>query len=267
LSKLGGSFNRIRRYPIPLQSGHTYGLIASKRLGRSLGINLSGTQRKLCDYNCVYCFYGKTSGPPENEEFPAVDDVISAVEDFLTSDIQADWLTFSGNGEPTIHPEFPTIVREVRKLVEKKRPGLRIALLTNGSTVRNENVINSLRWIDLPIIKLDAGDQESLMQINRPVVSEIKAEELIEGLRRISVDGRLTIQSVMFDGRPTNTRGDVYQKWLEAIDYIKPDALQVYTLDFPIGSISPIDNQSLNRIAGDTMKSGIQTTIYIEESN
>ena len=203
-------------------------------------------------------------GPPENEEFPAADDVISAVEDFLTSDMEADWLTFSGNGEPTIHPEFPTIVMEVRSLVEKERPDLRIALLTNGSTVSDETVIGAFKFIDFPILKLDVGDQESLLHINRPLVSEIRVEELIEGLRRLSAEGRLTIQSVMFDGRPTNTRGDAYHNWLEAIDYIRPDALQVYTLDFPIGSISPVDNQSLNRIAEDTMKSGVQTTIYIE---
>ncbi len=264
MSRLGGSFNGVRRYPVLLQPGLTYGPIASKRLGKSLGINLSGTKRKLCNYNCVYCFYGKTSGSPESEEYPAADDVISAVEDFLISDIEADWLTFSGNGEPTIHPDFSTIVREVRRLVEKERPGLRIALLTNGSTVSDETVVGALKFIDFPILKLDVGDQESLLHINRPLVSGIRIEELIEGLHRISVEGRLTIQSVMFDGRPTNTRGDVYHLWLEAIDYIRPDALQVYTLDFPIGSISPVDNQSLNRIAGDTIKSGVQTTIYIE---
>ena len=77
--------------------------MASKRLGRSLGINLSGSKRKLCNFNCVYCFYGATLKPAKAEEFPSIEDIVSAVRKALKSDIEADWLTFSGNGESTVH--------------------------------------------------------------------------------------------------------------------------------------------------------------------
>ena len=253
-----------KRAPVPLQQGLTYGPIDSKRLGRSLGINLSGSKRKLCNYNCVYCFYGPTVKPAAADEFPSVDNIVSVVKDTLKSDVDADWLTFSGNGESTIHPHFHEIVRLVREAVEDIRPGLRIALLSNGSAAGGEEFVETLQLIDLPILKLDAGDQKTFERINRPVMKSVKIEGFIENLHRISNEIRLTLQSVMFDGTPTNTRGEAHRNWLDAISYIKPDVLQLYTLDYAINSIHPIEPDVLSVIAGDIEKSGINVQVFLE---
>ncbi len=194
-----------------------------------------------------------------------MDSVLSAVSEALTSDVEADWLTFSGNGESTVHPDFPAIVRGVRGLVDEIRPGLRIALLTNASTVTDAKVTTSFDWIDFPILKLDAGDQTGFKRINRPLIPRIRVEELIERLREISAGKKLTLQSVLFDGDPTNVRGRAYRNWIKAVEYIKPDAVQLYSLDYQVGSISPIDVETLDRIASEVSGSGVQAITYIEE--
>ena len=256
-----------RTYPVPLKQGLTYGPIASKRLGRSLGINLSGSRRKLCDYNCVYCFYGQTHGLPQMDEFPDADDVLIAVEEALISDLETDWLTFSGNGESTIHPDFFHIVKEVRELVKKHRLELRIALLSNGSTITDAGLEQALELIDLPILKLDAGNQDSFRLINRPIGRDIKADMLIDRLHQLARRREITMQTVLFDGEPSNGEGTDYDRWSQAVTYINPHMIQIYTLDFSIGSIKPLTVQRLQNIAGELAKNGVKAQVYYEEAN
>ena len=100
-----------------LQSGIIYGPILSRRLGRSLGINLLPAKRKVCSFDCVYCQYGYTHDlnlHPMRAELPKPPEVFEAVEAALKKPRSMDYLTFSGNGEPTIHPDFPEIVRGVK---------------------------------------------------------------------------------------------------------------------------------------------------------
>ncbi len=253
-----------RRWPVPLQPGLVYGPIASKRLGRSLGINLSGIKRKLCNYNCVYCFYGPTSHPPEPQEFPPVDDVIAAVTAALNSIPDVDWLTFSGNGESTLHPEFPRLVKEVRSVAGEVRPWLPVALLSNGSTAIDPSLRETLTMFDLPVLKLDAGDAETHAAVNRPVDKGVSFEPIVEGLRMAAGTGKLVIQSVMFDGKPSNSRGRPYHRWLETLNDIQPAALQLYTLDHPVGPVNPIDTGRLDRIARDVEGLGIKVKVYRE---
>jgi len=227
-----------------------------------LGINLSGTDRKLCNYNCVYCFYGLTGKPPADGEYPSADEVVSAVEEALRSDVEADWLTFSGNGESTIHPEFPDIVRRVRRSVDEIRPGLRIALLSNGSTILEDGVRDALQWIDLPVFKLDAGDQETFVKVNRPTGSAPDINDLIEGLHRIATERELTMQSLLFDGDPSNVIGKPFLKWLGALSYIRPHTQQLYSLDFRFGAIYPVEVGILNDIAHDISLFGTHVKVY-----
>ena len=256
-----------RRWPVPLQPGIIYGPIASKRLGRSLGINVSGTRRKLCNYNCVYCFYGSTQGEPRQEEYPSVNEIEEAVRAALQSDTPADWLTFSGNGESTTHPDFYEIVTRTRRLIDKYRPGLPLALLSNGYKITDPQVQAAIRMIDLPVLKLDAGDTDSFLKINRPIGRQIELKQMVEGLRTISLTRGLVMQTVIFDGKPSNSSGAAYAKWLEAIKYIHPEKLQLYTLDRAIGSIKPIDKTRMSQVSQGLTKSKTHVETYWEKNN
>ncbi len=250
---------------MPLQPGIIYGPIASKRLGRSLGINFSGSKRKLCNYNCVYCFYGSTKGAPQPDEFPSVDEIENAVRGALQSEIPADWMTFSGNGEATTHPEFYEIVLRVIKQRDKYRPKLPIALLSNGSGVLDPKVLSAIRLIDLPVLKLDAGDNRTFLKVNRPLEKSIILEELIEELRRLSLTDRLTMQTVIFDGEPCNALGTPNSNWISAIKHIQPDKLQLYTLDHAIGSIRPINRSRMKQVSEELTKLRIQVDTFWEK--
>lgn len=247
---------------VPLQPGLIYGPIASKRLGRSLGINLSGSKRKLCNFNCIYCFYGPTVKPPNAEEYPAVEDVITAVTGALISNIEADWLTFSGNGESTFHPSFAEIVNRVRGVVDEIRPGLKIALLSNGSNVCNVRIRETLDLIDLPVLKLDVGDQSSYKLVNRPVLAPFSFDEIIDGFHSFARKKELTMQTVMFAGNPSNSDGQALDSWLKAISFIKPHTLQLYSIDYQIGSIYPVESRKLEQIARGVEELGVHVTVF-----
>ena len=123
---------------LPFQAGIIYGPINSRRLGRSLGINLLPTSYKLCSFDCVFCHYGRTQVKtlcPEESRLPGVKEILHAVRDALHMVRDTDYLTFSGNGEATLHPRFPLIASGVRQLRDELRPDVKLTILSNASTV------------------------------------------------------------------------------------------------------------------------------------
>ena len=131
------------------QDGVIYGPVNSRRLGKSLGINLSPGEDKLCSFNCIYCHYGWTGRHTLDyskfeDELPGVDQVVQAVKEAMQSKTKFDYVTFSGNGEPTLHPAFPEIVEKVIELRDNYRPKAKIALLTNSSGVMKSPRIQSV---------------------------------------------------------------------------------------------------------------------------
>ena len=125
---------------LPLKRGVIYGPINSRRLGRSLGINLSPTKTKLCPFDCLYCHYGHTKihtaeTERHRDHFPTVTEVAAALRHALNSKVDPAYVTFSGNGEPTIHPDFPSIVEEVKAIVRMLAPQARLAILSNSAKI------------------------------------------------------------------------------------------------------------------------------------
>lgn len=217
---------------IPLQSGIIYGPVFSRRLGRSLGINLLPTTHKLCSFDCIYCQYGPGQGTtffPDREELPSVDQVLTAVERALKKPRTIDYLTFSGNGEPTIHPDFSHIVHSVIKIRDRLRPDVKLALLSNSSRVRDPEVISTVNLLDAPFMKLDAGDEETFTAINHPEPS-ICLEDIVEALQTIP---NLVIQSLLLNGEISNICGDAYRSWVDTICSIKPKMVHVYSMERP----------------------------------
>jgi wyosine [tRNA(Phe)-imidazoG37] synthetase (radical SAM superfamily) len=239
---------------IPLQSGIIYGPVFSRRFGRSMGINLLPVDRKLCSFDCLYCEYGFTqrsalSANPSPRVFARTEEVVAAVKHALRKPRTIETLTFSGNGEPTLHPEFLTIVREVKKLRDRLRPSARLAVLSNSSRVNDPSVIEGLNLLDASMMKLDAGDPETFQALNRPAAG-IAFEAILRGLEQLH---HLMIQSVLVNGEVSNIHGEAYQAWVAALRALQPCMTHIYSLDRPAASprvkqVSPI---ALSRIAED----------------
>ena len=171
---------------LQLQEGVTYGPVRSRRLGRSLGVNLLPDDYKLCSFDCVYCQYGRThvkSLSPEDHHFRDRDWVLRAVEmGLLMHGSDIDTITFSGNGEPTLHPDFCAIVSGVRDLRDRMCPSVKLTIFSNSTTVHLAHIRDALALFDAPIIKLDAADPGTLARVNRPGPA-VKVEHIVEGLK------------------------------------------------------------------------------------
>lgn len=237
---------------IPLQAGVIYGPILSRRLGRSLGINLLPSSRKVCSFDCVYCQYGPAEVIDDTEQgegFPQVSEVLLDIEKALKKPRTIDYLTFSGNGEPTLHPGFPEIVQGVLSLRNTLRPEVKLAILSNSSRVNNPDILSSLKLLDAPMMKLDAGDEKTFRAINRPARS-INFREIVEGLKHID---HLMIQSLMLDGAVTNIRGDAYEAWVEVLAELNPKEVHIYSTDRPTAykGVKAVKIETLEKIAAD----------------
>jgi wyosine [tRNA(Phe)-imidazoG37] synthetase (radical SAM superfamily) len=235
---------------IPLQRGIIYGPVASRRLGRSLGINLLPTNCKLCSFDCVYCHYGRTqvkSLYPKEDAFPSMEEIVNAVETALQRERDFDYLTFSGNGEPTLHPNFAEIVFEVRILRDRLRPQVKLAVLSNSSTAHRIIVREALNLVDVPIMKLDAGDQHTFNAVNRPAAG-VSLEQILASLKELS---ELVIQSVFIDGKVSNVWGTPYEAWLSALADLDPERVQIYSIDRPVpeAGVEKVKPVMLRRVA------------------
>ena len=151
-----------------------YGDIKSKRIpGRSLGLNILPKEYKICSYNCVYCERGRTNvytanTANRNDELPSTEDFERALESALRQSQQVDALTFSGNGEPTLHPQFEELVDVAMYLRDRYFPKAMVGILSNSSSIGIDKVIRGLVKLDYRMMKLDAGDTETFRIINRP---------------------------------------------------------------------------------------------------
>jgi wyosine [tRNA(Phe)-imidazoG37] synthetase (radical SAM superfamily) len=212
-----------------LQSGIVYGPVQSRRFGRSLGVNLSPPGRKTCNYNCAYCQYGWTQFPA-TAAFPRPADVIEAVDQALARDPHVDAITVAGNGEPTLHPGFAPIAEGLFHVRARRAPRAKLALLSNASTLGRLDVVYSLPRFDERCMKFDAGDATTFRLMN---AATIPLGRLVADLRAV---GRLTLQSMFVrDTEQTidNTTPRAIGAWLEAIDRIRPERVDVYTIARP----------------------------------
>ena len=240
---------------IPVQAGIIYGQSLSRRLGRSLGINLLGVNCKVCTFDCIYCQYGSAMvfdraniGPG----LPSVENVLQHVERAMKKPRTIDYLTFSGNGEPTLHPDFNEIVRGVLSLRNKIRPEAKLAILSNSSRVNEPDILSSLQLFDAPMMKLDAGDEKTFQAINRPAQS-IRFSDIIAGLKCLP---QLMIQSLMLDGRISNVRGEACETWVSLLGDLKPKEIHIYSTARPTAfeGVEVVEQKKLHEIAEDLRK-------------
>lgn len=221
--------------PLTGDWGPVYGPIQSRRLGRSLGINFLGNNRKICSFDCVYCDLGPTNIRMNEIKkagaLPLKEDLIAAIGHELAkhnqNKLQIDTISVVGNGEPTLHPDFDDLTKELARLRDEYFPGVPLSILTNGANLDQRKVLAGLKYIDNKIVKLDAGSDKLVKLVNRPLVKE-SAESLISGARKLQ---GVVIQSLFVQGAVDNTKNEDIDEWMEAVGMIRPELVQIYSLD------------------------------------
>ena len=219
-------------YPSPI-----FGPIHSRRLGISLGINLLPADGKLCSFDCIYCECGFNADHKPNLPLPTHDEVKVALEAKLEEMKEEgklpDVLTFAGNGEPTMHPNFPEIIADTIDLRNRYAPEAKVSVLSNSTFIHRPAVFEALKKIDNNILKLDTVDLPFIHLVDRPN-SKYDIDSLISNMKKF--DGKLIIQTMFlkgeFEGKSVdNTSNEFVEPWIEQLEAIKPEQVMIYTID------------------------------------
>lgn len=248
-----------------------FGPVKSRRLGVSLGINLLPATKKVCNFNCIYCECGWTlNSYADKNLLPRRDEVYKALDEKLAEmkgkNITPDVITFAGNGEPTLHPDFPGIIDDSIVLRNKYFPDARIAVLSNSTRITVPEIKRALLKVDQNILKLDSGFDLTVKIHNQPRVN-VKVAELIENLKQFN--GELIIQTLFIRGsfkgeKIDNTSAEEIAAWLKAIEMIRPSEVMIYTIsrDTPEGGqLEKVPLGELKRIAEMVRHLGIKTNV------
>jgi wyosine [tRNA(Phe)-imidazoG37] synthetase (radical SAM superfamily) len=249
---------------IPLQAGVVYGPVRSRRLGRSLGINVLPRGTKTCNFNCCYCQYGWT--PPVSRRsgagaWPSPVALAAAVDAALARDPRVDRLTLAGNGEPTLYPMLGELVGRLQEVRANRAPHARLAILSNSSTAGDPRVAEALDRLDERYMKLDAGDEPTLHTINGATVSLRRIVDALAALNGIILQAMFVHDP---GGRLDNTRPGRIESWVDAITRIRPDAVHIYSIDRePAWSqLKSVPVEELRRIARQVESVGVPALVF-----
>lgn len=210
-----------------------FGPISSRRLGSSLGVNLLPSKGKLCNFDCIYCECGWNKDGRGDSQFPSLEDVKKAlsqrISELSVEGTPVDSITFSGNGEPTLHPHFPEIVDTVLELRDRFYPMAKVSVLSNATMLGREPVRRALMKIDNPILKIDASDNRLIGLINKPV-GNYDLHKVVEWIKMFNGD---FVLQTMFLRSPEFDLSDEGQlsAWMDIVREIKPREIMVYTID------------------------------------
>ncbi len=218
-----------------LREETVFGPIHSRRLGNSLGINIMPQNGKFCNFDCIYCECGWNKDGMDDRHLPATEDVQRALEqklgECLRNGTPIDSITFSGDGEPTLHPEFPAIIDCTLTLRDKHFPTAKVSVLSNATRVFVPAVFNALRKVDNPIMKIDAPTNELIAQINRPAPGYDIAK-VVESLK--SFNGDFVLQTMMLRSSHFDSSSPaVLEGWMDIVRKLRPREIMVYTIDRP----------------------------------
>jgi wyosine [tRNA(Phe)-imidazoG37] synthetase (radical SAM superfamily) len=223
---------------------YLFGPVPSRRLGMSLGIDL--IPKKVCSLNCVYCEVGKTTKlTTDRLEYVKYDKVIDELKNFMSKNPKIDYITFSGSGEPTLNSR----IGDVLNFIKENYPNVKTAVLTNGTLLSDKNLRQELLKADVILPSLDAAGQEAFEKINRPAPG-ILLQDYIQGIidLRKEYQGKIWLEVLFLKGY--NNSEDELLKLKEAIEKIKPDSVQLNTLDRPgtVEGLIPLTKDELQHI-------------------
>lgn len=243
-----------------------YGPVKSRRFGNSLGLNLLPDKSKICSYNCIYCECGWNPNEPHGTFvnkylfYQALEEKLIALAE---NNVPLDVLTYAGNGEPTLHPDFSEIVQKTIELRDKYFPKKEIVLLTNGSTLSFITVKQAVLQIEKPVLKLDSAIEQTMRVINLPS-NNFSLKQYLEQL--YSLKGNIYLQTMFLKGNYMglnidNTTDDEIDALIEQYKKIQPKAVMLYSLDRipPLSSLIKIETDKIKNIANKIESLGIKT--------
>ena len=214
-----------------LREETVFGPIFSRRLGSSLGINLLPQKGKICNFDCVYCECGWNADGLGDTKLPSARDVQEALEAKLqqcaAQGTPTDSITFSGDGEPTLNPEFPQIIEITLSLRDRYYPAAQVSVLSNATRCGMPGIFEALCKVDNPILKLDAPTDREVALVNRPS-GEYHVASVVRDLKRFQ--GQFVLQTMFLRG-PSWESGQWVGAWMDIVREVKPREVMVYTID------------------------------------
>ena len=250
-----------------------YGPIHSRRLGTSLGMEIMPLEHKLCTFNCVYCECGWNQ-PVHHPQLPTREEVKTALEEKLRPMVNGkcengqclDVITFSGNGEPTLHPDFLGIIEDTCALRDRYCPNAKVSVLSNSTQLGRPDVVKALRLCDNRILKLDAATDTMMRRIDLPVNEHLTVQTIMNGLAQF--EGDFTLQTCFLrgehDGQPIdNTTPEELAVWYKAVETLRPKQIMIYVIDrkTPEENLSKISREEMESIAAPLREKGFDVII------
>lgn len=231
-----------------------FGPVKSRRLGSSLGINLLPEEGKLCNFDCIYCECGWNADGTADRRIPTRTQVRTALEDKLSEcmleGVQIDSITFSGDGEPTLNPEFPGIVDDTLQLRDAFYPGSKVSVLSNATMLHVSEIVEALRSVDNPILKLDAPTTALARIINKPAEG-YDVEKVLSGMEAFG--GDFVLQTMMLKAPGFDSSSpEVLGPWMDIVRRLRPREIMVYTIARP----APMDG--LEKFGAEQMRQLVQ---------
>ena len=246
-----------------------YGPIHSRRLGVSLGMEIMPLEHKLCTFNCVYCECGWNE-KVDHPKLPTRDEVKTALEAKLKAlrecQTVLDVITFSGNGEPTLHPDFKGIIEDTCSLRDYYYPDAKVSVLSNSTQLGRRDVMEALRLCDNRILKLDAGTDEMMRRIDMPVNAQLSVAAIVDWLARW--EGDFTLQTCFLRGEHNgeyidNTTPEELEAWYRIVRQLHPRQVMIYVIDrqTPEEHLEKISRVQMEQIAAPLRAEGFDVII------
>ena len=232
-----------------------FGPIFSRRLGSSLGVNLLPQRGKLCNFDCIYCECGWNSDGRADTVLPTAEEVRIQLERKLSqlAGTRLDSITFSGDGEPTLNPDFAQIIDDTLRLRDRYCPEARVSVLSNATRAHLPRIFEALRRVDNPIMKIDAPTNRLAALINKPAPGYDVAH-VVEALERFG--GDFVLQTCMLRSPDFDSAApEVIDGLLAIVRRLRPRQWMVYTIDRP----TPM--QGLEKFSPQEMKTLVQPVI------
>ena len=242
-----------------------FGPVHSRRLGLSLGVNLLPTDSKLCSFDCISCECGWNAEHPGGRRFNAREDVRTQLEATLRRMVAdgtpPDVITFAGNGEPTLHPEFEAVIGDTIALRDALCPSAKVSVLSNATQLHREEVRRAQLRVANNILKLDSAFDATVHRMNDPA-GDYSVARTVELMKRF--EGRMILQTMFLAGEIAgepidNTTEREVAAWLRLVEEIRPSKVMVYSLDrdTPCRTLRKIPREELQRIAARVEALGI----------
>ena len=246
-----------------------FGPVKSRRLGLSLGVNLLPIESKLCNFNCIYCECGWNEEHEGKKRFNSREDVRTmlrtTLSDMVTQGTPPDVITFAGNGEPTMHPDFEQIIDDTIALRDELCPSAKVSVLSNATQIGRADVVRALLKVDNNILKLDSAFDPTVQLLNKPV-GKYSVAQVVEWMKQFH--GNMILQTMFLRGeylghKIDNTTEQEVLAWLNLVKEIAPKKVMVYSIDrdTPCQTLEKVSKEELSEIASQVEALGIECSV------